>query len=236
MLEEKKLMRFQAKLQYIFNDISLLNLALTHKSYAYEYINKKIDMEYNERIEFLGDAILEHIISEKLYINSAKLSEGQMTKKRAAIVCEASLSSAMKRIDGQEYIRLGRCEETTNGKMKNAILADAFEAVIGAIYIDAGFDVTKDIILRLLDKEIDTVLSGGMLNVDYKTKLQEKLQKNGTVKIEYLLLKEEGPEHEKTFTVDLMFNDRKIGDGSGKNKKQAEQNAAKNALERKKKN
>lgn len=230
MKEEEKLLRLQSKLQYIFNDISLLKLALTHKSFAYECTGEK-RKEYNERIEFLGDAILEHIISDKLYNFKPMLSEGEMTKKRAAIVCEASLSQAMKRIGGQEYIYLGKCEKSTNGRKKDAIIADAFESILGAIYIDGGYDIAREICLNLLDKEIRTVLSGGELNIDYKTKLQEVLQRHGTVKIEYITVKSEGPEHDKKFTVELLFNDKKIGEGTGKNKKQAEQMAAKEALE-----
>ena len=230
MKEQEKLLRLQSKLKYIFNDLSLLKLALTHKSYAYEKLDSN-QKEYNERIEFLGDAILEHIISDMLYNNSINFSEGEMTKKRAAIVCEASLSQAMKRINAQEYIYLGKCEQTTNGKMKDAIIADAFEAILGAIYIDGGYEIARDICLELLDVEIKTVLAGGNLNVDYKTKLQEILQKHGSVKITYVTINEEGPEHDKTFTVELLYNDKKIGQGIGKNKKQAEQNAAKQALE-----
>jgi ribonuclease-3 len=230
-LKEEKLLRIQSKLQYMFRDVSILKIALTHKSYAYEDSNVN-KIEYNERIEFLGDAILEHIISDLLFFQVPKLSEGQMTKMRSAIVCEASLSKALKRIDGQEYIYLGKCEKTTNGKTKDAIIADAFEALLGAIYIDGGYDVAKHICLSLLENEINTVLSGGVLNIDYKTKLQEKLQKKGNVKIEYVTVKESGPEHEKTFEVELFFNDNKIGEGIGKSKKYAEQNAAKNALER----
>jgi ribonuclease-3 len=229
MISEKKIMILQSKLQYIFNDISLLKLALTHKSYAYEKGNIT-KQEYNERIEFLGDAILEHIISDLLYMQSPIISEGSMTKKRAAIVCEASLSSAMKRIDAGEYIYLGKCEKINNGKSKNAIIADMFEAIIGAIYLDAGYDIVKEVVERLLDKEIKTVLSGGELNIDYKTKLQEKLQKNGNVNIEYKKVKEEGPEHEKIFYIELFVGGKKIGEGMGKNKKQAEQQAAKKAL------
>lgn len=153
-----------------------------------------------------------------------------MTKKRAAIVCEASLSTALKRIGGQEYIYLGKCERNSNGMLKDAIIADAFEAILGAIYLDGGYDIARDICLELLDKEIKTVLSGGSLNTDYKTKLQELLQKHGNVKIEYVLQKEEGPEHDKLFTMDLYFNDKKIGEGQGKSKKIAEQEAAHQAL------
>lgn len=231
MSEKEKLLILQSKLQYMFNDISLLKMALTHKSYAYEQ-GTTSGNDYNERIEFLGDAILEHIISEKLYLHEPILKEGDMTKKRAAIVCEASLSSALRRINGQEYIYLGKCEKSTNGKLKDAIIADAFESILGAIYLDAGYEIASQICLRLLDKEINTILSGGSLVVDYKTKLQEKLQEHGTVKIEYKSVKEEGPEHDKTFTVELYFNGEKIGDGVGKNKKQAEQHAAQDALEK----
>lgn len=228
-MDEDKILRFEAKLNYIFNDIKLLKMALTHKSYAYEQVNPNYDM-YNERIEFLGDAILEHIISDLLFSQVPELAEGEMTKKRAAIVCEASLSSALKRIGGHEYIYLGKCEQNSNGKLKDAIVADAFEAVLGAIYLDGGYNIARDICLELLDKEIKTVLSGGTLNTDYKTQLQEILQKNGTVKIEYRLQKEEGPEHDKLFTIDLYFNGDKIGQGQGRSKKQAEQEAAHQAI------
>lgn len=234
MINEKKILELEGKLQYMFNDISLLKMALTHKSYAYENPNNSNKI-YNERIEFLGDAILEHIISDLLYTHEPILSEGDMSKKRAAIVCEASLSQAMRRIAAQEYICLGKCELSTNGKMKDAIIADAFEAILGAIYLDGGYDIARYTALNLLDKEIKDVFNGKELNMDYKTKLQEKLQKHGTVKIEYILDKEVGPEHDKTFEVSVYFNGEKIGFGTGKNKKQAEQMAAKYALENNKK-
>lgn len=231
MREQEKLLRLQSKLKYIFNDLSLLKLALTHKSYAYEQTGEK-QKEYNERIEFLGDAILEHIISDELYNYTPMMSEGEMTKKRAAIVCEASLSKALQRVDGQEYIYLGKCEKTTDGKKKDAIIADAFEAILGAVYLDGGYDIARQICLELLKEEINIALSGKGLNTDYKTQLQEFLQKHGNVKIEYLTVKEEGPEHDKKFTVYLLYNSEKIGEGVGKSKKQAEQNAAKQALEK----
>lgn len=225
----EKILELQAKLKYIFNNPKLLKMALTHKSYAYEQANPNYDM-YNERIEFLGDAILEHIISDVLFSQVPELAEGEMTKKRAAIVCEASLSRALKRINGHEYIYLGKCEQNSNGKMKDAIVADAFEAILGAIYLDGGYEIARDICLELLDKEIKTVLAGGNLNTDYKTQLQEILQKNGTVRIEYKLQKQEGPEHDKVFTIDLFFNGKKIGEGKGRSKKQAEQEAAHYAI------
>lgn len=233
MKEEEKLLRFEAKLQYIFNDISLLKMALTHKSFAFDGVSKA-SKKYNERIEFLGDAILEHIISDYLYNHKPELSEGDMTKLRASIVCEKSLATAMQRIDGQNYIYLGKCEKSNNGRFKDAIIADAFEAVIGAIYIDAGFDIVQDIVLRLLEKEINMAIKGRTLNIDYKTRLQEILQRHGEVKIEYILVDETGPEHDKNFKVELIFNGKKIGEGSGKSKKLAEQQAAKYAYEKQK--
>lgn len=228
-MEKDKILNLEAKLKYVFNNPKLLKMALTHKSYAYEQSSPDYDM-YNERIEFLGDAILEHIISDLLFSQKPELAEGEMTKKRAAIVCEASLSRALRRINGHEYIYLGKCEQNSNGKMKDAIVADAFEAILGAIYIDGGYEIARDICLELLDEEIKIVLSGGNLNTDYKTQLQEILQRHGTVKIEYKLQKEEGPEHDKLFTIDLFFNGKKIGEGQGKSKKQAEQEAAHYAI------
>ena len=215
-MERERLLELEQKLKYIFNNHDLLKMALTHKSYAYEHEDPNYD-KYNERIEFLGDAILEHIISDLLFEQAPELAEGEMTKKRAAIVCEASLSQALKRIGGHEYIYLGKCEQNS-------------EAVLGAIYLDGGYEIARDICLELLDQEIKTVLSGGSLNTDYKTQLQEILQRNGSVKIEYRLVGEEGPEHDKTFTIDVLFNDKKIGTGKGKSKKHAEQEAAHHAI------
>lgn len=215
------------KLKYNFKNKDLLVLALTHKSYAYE---REEDAEYNERIEFLGDAILEHIVSEKLYDYKPEISEGQMTRKRADVVCEASLASAMKRAKLEGYILLGKCE---NGIAEDAVIADAFEAILGAIYKDGGYDEAKQFVFRMLENEINLVLSGKSLNEDYKTRLQEILQKNGTVKIEYKVINESGPEHDKRFGVEVLFNGRKIGEGIGKSKKQAEQGAAKAAIEKK---
>lgn len=230
MNDDEKLLNLQAKLQYMFRDINLLRMALTHKSYAYEHNRPNFD-SYNERIEFLGDAILEHIVSDLLFNHVPEFSEGEMTKKRAAIVCEASLSRALKRIGGQEYIYLGKCEKNSNGMMKDAIVADAFEAILGAIYMDGGYEIAKDICLELLEEEIKIVLSGGSIKDDYKTQLQEILQRRGTVKIEYVLVKEEGPEHDKKFTIEVLFNGKKIGEGTGRSKKIAEQEAAHQAIQ-----
>lgn len=229
--DEQKLKKVEELIGYTYNDISLLKLALTHKSYAYE---KGItsNNDYNERIEYLGDAILEHIISDMLYNDKKVYSEGEMTKKRAAIVCETSLSLALKEIGLQDYIYLGKCETQNLVAKKDAIIADCFEAILGSIYIDGGYDKAKEFVLTKLSIQIKEVLEGKDFNTDYKTKLQEILQKNGSVKIEYKLLKEEGPEHNKTFYVEVVFNGKKIGEGVGKNKKSAEQAAAAYAIKR----
>lgn len=222
----------EEKINYKFKDIKKLRIALTHKSYAYEYTTEAMT-EYNERIEFLGDAILEHVISDYLYNNENKYSEGEMSKLRASIVCETSLSIAMKNIGAHNFIRLGKGEIKTDGKHKDAIIADAFEAIVGAVYLDSGYEEAKKVIFRLLNRQIEQILSGKIINSDYKTALQEELQKNGTVKIEYNLIKETGPEHDKSFFMEVLLNGKKIGEGYGKNKKQAEQSAAKDALNKK---
>ena len=218
----------EKKIEYNFRNKDLLKLALTHKSYAYE----KGDVSsscYNERLEFLGDAILEHIVSIELYNITPLLKEGIMSKKRAEIVCEKSLSSVIREKELSKYIRLGKCETNTGGNKKDAILADMFEAILGAIYLDGGFQSAQDTCLKLLKKTIIQVINEKE-SLDYKTRLQELLQKNGTVKIEYILDKETGKDHSKTFYSSVYFNSKKIGEGNGKTKKMSEQAAAAVAL------
>lgn len=220
----------EKKLGYIFNNKDLLKVALTHKSYAYE----KGDVSsscYNERLEFLGDAILEHIVSIELYNITPLLKEGVMSKKRAEIVCEKSLSAVIKEKGLSKYVRLGKCETTTGGNKKDAILADMFEAILGAIYLDGGFSKAQETCLKLLKTTIIQVLNEKE-SLDYKTRLQELLQKNGTVKIEYVLDKETGKDHSKTFYSSVYFEGKKIGEGNGKTKKASEQAAAAVALKK----
>lgn len=216
------------KLGYVFKDKDLLKKALTHKSYAHDLKKDDVD-SYNERIEFLGDAILEHMVSIYLYNYTPKMKEGVMSKKRAEIVCEASLSSIMKELDFQKYVKLGKCEINTGGRKKDAILADMAEAILGAIYLDSDFETAERVYMRLLNSKIQEVISHE--TSDYKTQLQEILQKNGTVKIEYITVKETGKAHDKTFYIDLLYNGKKIGEGNGKSKKEAEQRAAKKAIQ-----
>lgn len=227
----ERLAILQKDIGYEFNNSKLLRVALTHKSYAYEYKNTDKNA-YNERLEFLGDAILEHIISYYLYKVDPSISEGDMTKKRAEIVCEKSLSDAFKSVNGENYIFLGKCEIATKGRTKDAILADAFEALLGAIYIDSDFDTVNKITLRLLDKQIASSLKGNTKVMDYKTLLQELLQKNGTVNIQYNVINETGPDHDKSFFVEVLLDERQIGTGTGKSRKQAEQKAAEIAYAR----
>ncbi len=221
---------FESKLNYIFNDKELLKTALTHKSAEYEHRVRNVN-NYNERLEFLGDAILEHIISDKLYKHKPSLNEGQMTKFRASIVCERALSNVMRNLNISEYMNIGRCEEATNGRNKDALLADMFEAVLGAIYLDSDFETARTVCFGLLKETYEDVISGRGLFSDYKTKLQEVCQVNGSVTIEYRVLEQKGPDHSKTYTIGVYLENELLGTGTGKNKKEAQQAAAKEALQ-----
>ncbi|MEG0073017.1 MAG: ribonuclease III [Clostridia bacterium] len=216
-------------LTYKFNDIKLLKAAITHKSAEYEHKVRDVN-RFNERLEFLGDAILEHVISEQLYRIEPSLTEGQMTKFRSSMVCEKALSDTMRKLGTSKYMIMGKCEEVTNGRDKDAILADMFEAILGAVYIDSDFDTARRVCLYLLKNTYNDVIKGIGAFTDYKTMLQEKFQVNGDVKIEYVVVKEEGPDHMKTYQIDVYINDKFYGRGEGKNKKEAQQVAASNAL------
>lgn len=218
------------KIGYRFKNKKLLEVAVTHKSYAYEKKETEND-SYNERLEFLGDAILEHIVSIYLYNIKPSLKEGVMSKKRAEIVCEASLSKIIKKMGLSKNVRLGKCEIQTGGNKKDAILADMYEAILGAVYLDGGFEVAQKICLENIVPTITEVLNEKE-SMDYKTRLQELLQKNGTVKIEYRIDKETGKDHAKTFFSSVYLENEKIGEGNGKTKKASEQAAAKSALEK----
>ena len=220
----------EKKIGYVFVNKELLKVALTHKSYAYEKGNTS-SLCYNERLEFLGDAILEHIVSIYLYNITPTLKEGVMSKKRAEIVCEQSLSGVIREYGLSKYVRLGKCEITTGGNKKDAILADMFEAILGAIYLDGGFEKVEKTCLKLLEGTIIRVLNE-KASLDYKTRLQELLQRNGKVAIKYVLDKETGKEHAKTFFSSVYFEGEKIGEGSGKTKKASEQAAAAIALKK----
>ena len=209
---------------YKFKNKELLKTALTHTSYAYEH--KK---ESNEKLEYLGDSILEFISSEWLYNNYYHLKEGEMTKVRATAVCEDSLYKIALKLNFSDFLFLGKSELSSNNK-KKAILADSVEAVIAAMYLDSNIDVVRNFIIDNI-KEIIEISSHHAGEKDYKTVLQEKLQVNGDVLIKYNLLAEKGPDHDKIFTVEVTCDGKKLASGTGKSKKQAEMEAAKKALD-----
>ena len=218
--------QLQKNLQYNFKDIKLLKNALTHSSYANEVRNGTTS---NERLEFLGDSVLSIIVSDYIFENFPKLPEGELTKRRAALVCEKSLCGFSRELELGKYLLLGKGEEKGGGRERDSILADAFEAVLAAMYLDGGYEVARNHALRFVLREIehpeDDVFK------DYKTVLQEIIQRNPEETVTYKLVGQTGPDHDKIFTVEVMLNSNAIGKGSGKSKKQAEQMAAKQALE-----
>ena len=216
---------FEKNIGVKFNNRNLLVTAFTHTSYAYEN-----NVESNEKLEFLGDAVLEFVVSRYLFEQYKELSEGEMTKVRAQVVCEESLYNFGIRNNFSDFLRLGRSELASNGNKRQAVIADSVEAVIAAIYLDKGIDVASGFILNNLKGSIE-IASKNVGQKDYKTVLQEKLQENGDIEISYETVKEEGPDHNKTFTVELYVNKNKISSGIGKNKKEAEMEAARFALE-----
>lgn len=217
--------KLEAELGYVFNNKELLSQALTHTSYAYE--NK---VQSNEKLEFLGDAILEVTISKFLYNNYINLTEGEMTKVRAAVVCEQSLYEVAKKHNFSDFLHLGRSEIANHGSERPAILADSVEAVIAAIFIDSNMENAEKFIINNL-KDAIKIASQHVGMKDYKTVLQEKLQTHGAVNIEYITIDESGPDHDKTFTVELKVNGETRTFGKGRSKKEAEMQAAKKALE-----
>lgn len=217
--------KLEKSIGYTFKDKELLKKALTHTSYAYEK-----HIESNEKLEFLGDSILEYISSKYIYTNYSKLKEGEMTKVRAEVVCENSLYNVAKSHDFSDFILIGKSEANSGGKYKPAILADSIEATIAAIYFDGGLEKAEKFIIENLKDAIEkSTKHVGMK--DFKTVLQEKLQENGDVCIRYTVIKETGPDHDKTFTVKVELNGKELATGEGKTKKHAEMNAAEKALE-----
>jgi ribonuclease III len=224
---KKNLGELEEVIRYDFNRKQNLILAMTHSSYANE--NKAERLKSNERLEFLGDSILSLVISENLYVKHTDLAEGEMTKVRASIVCEPSLVKCANSIALGRFLMLGKGEELTGGRVRTSILSDAFEALIGAIYIDGGMECAKAFILEQMRPLIEDTVKG-LVFIDYKTQLQEVIQKNTERKISYHILDEKGPDHNKIFVSQVKLQDQVIGTGEGKSKKEAEQNAAKLAL------
>ena len=220
----EKLKKLERQIGYTFQDFSLLKKAMMHSSYTNE---KHMEKHYcNERLEFLGDAVLELVSSEYLFLNEPKVSEGELTKTRTSMVCEPSLAFCAREIGLGEYLLLGRGEEATGGRQRDSITSDAMEALIGAIYLDGGFTNAKEFIHRF----ILTDLENKKLFYDSKTILQEMIQAQTDEKILYQLVKEEGPDHNKSFFVEVKIGDRTFGIGKGRTKKAAEQKAAYEAI------
>lgn len=225
---KQQLQSFCQALGVQMHDLELLDMALTHTSYAHE-AKQHPKPQHNERIEFLGDSVLSIIVSTYMYNNFPELAEGQLTKMRAHLVCEYSLFEYAKKIHLGDYLQLGKGEDFTGGRERPSILADAFESVLGAIYLDQGMEVARTYLLGLMQPEIDYICRHGIFN-DYKTRLQEYLQRDGEVEITYRLLGSSGPEHNKVFTSEVIFEGKVIGKGQGHSKKDAEQHAAQQAL------
>ena len=220
----RKLKELEKKINYEFQNFSLLEQAMMHSSYTNEHRLEKY--KCNERLEFLGDAVLELISSEFLFRQSPKVPEGELTKTRASMVCEPSLAMCAKEIDLGSYLLLGKGEEVTGGRLRDSVTSDALEALIGAIYLDGGFTNAKEFIHRfvLTDQE------DKRLFYDSKTILQEMVQAEKLGEIKYRLICEEGPDHNKSFTVELMIHGKSYGKGKGRTKKAAEQQAAYKAI------
>ena len=221
------LQEFQEIIGYRFTDESYLKNALTHSSYANE--NRGKHVQYNERLEFLGDSVLGVIVSRYIFDNFPDLPEGKLTKMRAAVVCERSLWECAVNIDLGKYLILGHGEEHMGGRTRMSILADAFEALIAAIYLDSGMDTVREWVMGQLYETIMDAARGKMFK-DYKTEFQEVVQKNGDVSIKYEVVSESGPDHDKVFVVNVYLNGEMMGSGEGSSKKKAEQQAAQNAL------
>ena len=211
---------------YNFKDVDLVTTALTHSSYANEVRN---GTKYNERLEFLGDSVLSIVVSDYIYLHCPELPEGKLTTLRASLVCEKSLYAYAKQINLGKFMRLSRGEKRSGGDDRPSILSDAFEALIAAIYLDGGIEPAKKFILRFVIPDIKS--SKPKKFKDYKTALQEIIQKNPEERLSYVLVKETGPDHDKHFVVEVHLNSNVIGKGGGRSKKEAEQQAARVALE-----
>ncbi|WP_455538176.1 ribonuclease III [Terrisporobacter sp.] len=218
--------KFESTIGYVFENKNYILKALTHSSYSNENKNYK----FNERLEFLGDSVLSIVISDYLFNTEENLPEGELTKLRANIVCEESLSEVASKISLGKYLLLGKGEEATGGRDRMSILADALEAVIAAIYLDGGLEEARKFIFKYMKETIQDSIKGKIFR-DYKTYLQEVLQSQGKQNIWYKLIEEKGPDHNKRFVMEVGANDEVLGVGEGKSKKDAEQVAAKAALQ-----
>ena len=231
-----KLEAFCQSLGIKMNDYHLLDLALTHTSFAHETAICPRN-HHNERLEFLGDSVLSLVVSTYMYNNFGRYDEGKMTKLRAQVVCETSLYRLAVQMHIGDYLRLGHGEMTTGGRERPSILADAFEAVLGAYYLDQGYEAARKYVLGLMQQEIDAVCNGMVMLGDYKSMLQEYVQQDSpNADITYEIIGFEGPEHNRTFKAAVNLDGRRMGEGTGRTKKEAEQQAAHEAMQRLKQN
>jgi len=225
-MHEQQLRGLQEKLNHSFNDINLLEKSLTHSSYANEKFKNSADS--NERLEFLGDSLLGMTVALLIYNFKPTLTEGQMTKLRAELICERSLASIASELDLGSYMLLSRGEENGGGRSRPSMLADAFEAVLAAVYLDGGYEPVERVISAYIKPRMDNPAHSFY---DYKTVLQELIQVKPGQTLFYEKTDEYGPDHNKLFTVEVKLNGKTIGTGTGKSKKNAEQEAAKTAID-----
>lgn len=223
----KELEELQTAINYRFEDIGILNNALTHSSFIG---NKNDFIQHNERLEFIGDSILNMVVSLHLYSKCKSCPEGQLTRIRASVVCETSLYKVANMLNLGKYLLLSKGEENTGGRTRVSILADAAEALIAAIYLDGGIKKARAFVLKFFKGIIEDSVESKIFN-DYKSYLQEYVQKSNIGKLDYKILSEAGPDHNKTFEMALYLNNNLVGVGKGHSKKDAHQAAAKNAIE-----
>jgi len=217
----------ERRLGYIFENKGLLTEALTHRSFYYENPDKSTT--HNERLEFLGDSVLGFVIVEYLFLSDKNLTESAMAKIKSYLVKESVLSEIAGVLSLGEYLRLGKGEEATGGRKKKSLLSDAVEAVLGAIYIEGGYQKAREVVLGLFREKIDTIMHSAVLS-DYKTELQERTQLLFNTLPEYRVIKQEGEEHKKVFTIEVYIDGKRLGMGTGRSKKEAQTFAAKEAL------
>jgi ribonuclease-3 len=231
-MPHSRLEEAQKRIGYLFRDLRHLDEAVTHKSHVNEI--RERGRKHNERLEFLGDAVLTLIMSEHLALTFPDFTEGELSKLKAQLVSETSLAQAARRMELGPLLRLGRGEELTQGRSKSSILANALEAIVAAVYLDGGLEAARAFVLRALAQELRDVQSPGAwaASVDYKTRLQEWCQKQFETLPQYCTVRESGPDHQKTFEVQLLIKGNIRGIGIGRSKKEAEQMAAKQALTR----
>ena len=231
-MQNTNLCELEAKIGYVFSDIELLKTALTHSSYSNELKLKGISVECNERLEFLGDSVLSVIAADYLFNKYPEFPEGELTRRRAVIVCRDALSSYAKTFSLGDFLFLGNGEEKNNARERKSLLENTFEAVLGAIYLDGAPD-RMDFVAKLMrpffEKELDAWEKGKIVK-DYKSELQQIIQQSGVDTLAYVLVGSRGPDHEKVFEVEARLNSNIIGRGTGRTKREAEQNAAKEAL------